>query len=69
MDSDYIINRLKTTLYKYPTADLLRSRLRNLDEHRRSQIVSNLKIELHKERNVDIHEPLSDLLYRMPLAS
>jgi hypothetical protein len=69
MDSDYIINRLKTTLYKYPTANLLRTRLQNLDEHRRSQIVSSLKIELCRERNVDIHEPLFELLYRTPLAS
>jgi len=69
MDSNYIINRLKSTVYKYPTAQLMQNRLRNLDESQRSEIVSNLKTELHKHRNADIHEPLFELLYRMPLAS
>jgi len=69
MDSNYIINRLKSTLYKYPTVDLIRTRLKNLDEDKRYEIVSNLKIELYKHDNSDIQEPLSELLYRMPLAS
>jgi hypothetical protein len=69
MDSNYIINRLKSTPYKYPTAELLRTRLNNLDENRRYQIILHLKLELWKECNVDIHEPLFELLYRMPLAS
>jgi len=69
MDSNYIINRLKSTLYKYPTVDLIRTRLRNLDEDKRYEIVSDLKIELYKHDNSDIQEPLSELLYRMPLAS
>lgn len=69
MDSNYIISRLKSTPYKYPTVDLLRTRLRNLDEHKRYEIVSSLKTELWRARNVDIHEPLLELLYKMPLAS
>jgi len=69
MDSNYIINRLKTTPYKYPTVDLLRSRLKNLEENKKHEIVSRLKIELWRARNVDIHEPLLELIYRMPLAS
>jgi hypothetical protein len=69
MDSNYIINRLKATVYKYPTVELMRSRLRNLDESQREEIVSNLKIELCRARNADIHEPLVELLYRMPRAS
>jgi len=69
MDSNYIINRLKSTLYKYPTADLLRTRLRNLDQDQRRQVVANLKMELCKASNADIHEPLFELLYKMPLAS
>jgi hypothetical protein len=69
MDANYIINRLKSTPYKYHTADLLRTRLRNLDESQRYQIILYLKMELCKECNVDIQEPLYELLYRMPLAS
>lgn len=69
MDSNYIINRLKGTPYKYPTVDLLRTRLRNLEEGKKNEIVSNLKIEVWKQRNTDIHEPLLELLYKMPLAS
>jgi hypothetical protein len=69
MDANYIINRLKSTLFKYPTVDLLRNRLRNLDEKRRNSIVSSLKIELYKHKNSDIQEPLVELLYKMPLAS
>ena len=69
MDANYIISRLKSTLFKYPTVDLLRNRLRNLDEKRRNSIVSNLKIELYKHKNSDIHEPLAELIYKMPLAS
>jgi len=69
MDSNYIINRLKSTLYKYPTAELLKTRLKNLEEDKRTEIVSKLKVELHKHKNADIHEPLFDMLYRAPLAS
>ena len=69
MDSNYIITRLKSTPYKYPTVQLLRTRLQNLDDKQRDVLVSHLKIELNKHRNVDIHEPLSELLYRTPLAS
>jgi len=69
MDSNYIINRLKSTPYKYPTTDVLRTRLRNLDEHTRYQIITNLKMEVWKSSNVDIHEPLLELLYRAPLAT
>lgn len=69
MDSKYIINRLKSTPYKYPTVDLLRTRLRNVEENKRQEILYNLKIEAWKERNIDIHEPLLELLYRMPIAS
>ena len=69
MDANYIINRLKSTLFKYPTVDVLRNRLRNLDEKRRDSIVSSLKIELYKHKNSDIQEPLVELLYKMPLAS
>jgi len=69
MDANYIINRLKSTIFKYPTVDLLRNRLRNLDEKRRNSIVSSLKIELYKHKNSDIQEPLVELLYKMPLAS
>jgi hypothetical protein len=69
MDTNYIINRLKTTPYKYSTVDLMRARLKNLDENKRHEILSDLKMELWRERNVDIHEPLFELLFRMPLAS
>lgn len=69
MDSNYIINRLKTTLYKYPTVELLRSRLRNLEESKRHEVIVSLKKEVWREKNIDIHEPLVELLYRMPLAS
>ncbi|MFA9188483.1 hypothetical protein AAGV33_10165 [Flavobacterium sp. FBOR7N2.3] len=69
MDANYIINRLKSTIFKYPTVDLLRNRLKNLDEKRRNSIVSSLKIELYKHKNSDIQEPLVELLYKMPLAS
>jgi len=69
MDSNYIINRLKSTPYKFPTVELLRTRLKNLDENKRFEVVSTLKKEVWCERNVDIHEPLIELLYRFPLAS
>ncbi len=69
MDTNYIISRLKSTPYKYSTVALLRSRLSNLDEEKRHEILSNLKIERHRECNVDINESLEELLYRMPIAS
>lgn len=69
MDSNYIITRLKSTPFKYPTVELLRSRLRNLDENKRYEVVSTLKKEIWKENNTDIHEPLLELVYKMPLAS
>jgi hypothetical protein len=69
MDSNYIINRLKSTPFKYPTVGLMRSRLENLDEKDRNEIFSNLKVEVWKHRNADIHEPLLELIYKMPMAS
>jgi len=69
MDSNYIITRLKSTPFKYPTVELLRSRLRNLDSEKRQEILSTLKMQIWKERNVDIQEPLLELVYKMPLAS
>lgn len=69
MDANYIINRLKSTLFKYPTVDVLRNRLKNLDEKKRNSIVSSLKIEMYKHTNSDIQDPLVELLYKMPLAS
>ncbi len=69
MDSNYIINRLKSTPYKYPTVELLRNRLKNLGENEKFEVLSILKKELWKEKNIDIHEPLIELVYRMPLAS
>ena len=68
MNSNYIVNRLKGTLYKYHTAQLLKSRLRNLSDLDRNQVVSNLKVELHKQNNYDIQESLFELLNRSPLA-
>ena len=69
MDSHYIVNRLKVARYKYPTAEVLKTRLINLDPNKRYQIVSNLKVELCKECNIDIYEPLFQLVHRMPIAS
>lgn len=69
MDSNYIINRLKSTLYKYPTVALLQSRLNNLDEESKYEILSSLKKQLYQESNIDILQPLSELVYRLPIAS
>lgn len=69
MNSNYIINRLKTTLYKYPTVDILRKRLDNIDENSRHEILTNLKKEVRKESNMDIQKPLFELLFTIPLAS
>lgn len=69
MDANYIVSRLKSTPYKYPTVALIRARLRNLDENTRREVVANLKMELWRHSNVDIHEPLFELVYKMPMAS
>ena len=68
MDSNYIINRLKSTPFKFPTAELLRKRLENLEEVKRQQVVSNLKMELCRECNLDIYEPLSEVVHRLRAA-
>jgi len=69
MDSNYIINRLKSTPYKYSTVELLRARLTNLEENKKYDVISTLRKEVWKEKNIDIHEPLIELIYRMPMAS
>jgi hypothetical protein len=66
MDSDYIIYRLKSTPYKFPTLDLLKRRLNNLDEERKEQILINLKKQLYAERNMDIQQQLNELVYYLP---
>jgi hypothetical protein len=69
MDSNYIIERLKATPYKYPTVAVLQSRLNKLDKEEKEIILSNLKKQLYKERNLDIQQPLAELVYRLPIAS
>lgn len=66
MDSDYIIYRLKSTPYKFPTLDLLKRRLNNLDQERKEQILINLKKQLYAERNMDIQQQLNELVYYLP---
>lgn len=63
MDSNYIIDRLKSTPYKYTTVNVLRTRLNHLDERMKNEILCSLKKHLHKESNMDIQEPLSKLIY------
>ena len=69
MDSDYIIERLKSAPYKYATVELLRRRLDNMADYMRNQVIGKLKKELKKEENSDIYYLLADLLLRRPLSS
>lgn len=69
MDSNYIIDRLKSTPYKYPTVALLKTRISNLDLEVQHEILNNLKLQLHKERNLDIQQSLEELVYHCPIAS
>ncbi len=69
MDSHYFINRLKSTPFKFPTVALLQTRLDNLEEDAKYEILSSLKKQLYKESNMDIQKPLSQLVYRLPIAS
>ncbi len=69
MDSNYIIDRLKATPYKYPTVALLQTRLNNLDEEIKGEILSSLKKQLHMTSNIDIQVPLEELVYHLPKAS
>jgi len=64
MSTEYVISRLQSAQYKYPTAQILRTRIKNLDQEKRMQLLSGLKIELHRERNLNIFEPLSEVIYR-----
>ena len=69
MDSDYIIDRLKSAPYRYATVETLRRRLSNMADYMRNQILDNLKKEIRKERNSDISHLIADLLYKRPLSS
>ena len=69
MDSNYIIERLKSTPFKYSTVEVLRNRLNNLEDYQRQQIISALKLQIYKERNMDIQEPLNQLIYQLPLTA
>lgn len=69
MDSDYIINRLKSTLYKHPTLAVLKTRLSNLDEYSKDVIIYSLKKQLYIESNIDIKQELFELVYHLPAAS
>lgn len=69
MDSDYIIERLKTAPYRYAAVEALRRRLENMADYMRNQIMDKLKKELRKEENSDISHLLADLLNRRPFSS
>ena len=66
MDSDYIIYRLKSTPYKFPTVALLKTRLNNMDAESKEQILVCLKRQLYAERNIDIQAQLNELVYYLP---
>lgn len=68
IDSDYIIKRLKNTLYKYPTLVLMKARLENLDEESKEHILISLKRQLYIESNIDIKLELAELVYPLPIA-
>ncbi len=69
MDSNYIIERLKSTPFKYPTVNLIRTRLSNLDEAAKEEILNSLKKQLYRESNMDIQQQLSQLVYHFPNTS
>jgi len=64
MDANYIITRLKNTRYQFPTAQDLQKRVQNLDDFTKTQLLSNLKTELFREKNIDIYEPLCTVMQR-----
>jgi hypothetical protein len=67
MDSHYIINRLKASPYIYQTVALMQTRLNQLDEESKEEILINLKKQIHKECNLDIKQPLAELVYHIPI--
>lgn len=69
MDSDYIIERLRTAPYRYAAVESLRRRLENMADYMRNHITDKLKKELRKEENSDIYHLLVDLLHRRPSLS
>jgi hypothetical protein len=69
MDSHYIIERLKSTPFKYPTVALLKTRLNNLDERQKEELLISLRKQIHMAENLDIQQPLSELVYHLPIAS
>ena len=69
MDSHYIIDRLKSTPYKYATLGVLKTRLSNLDEVSKEKILSSLKKQLYIESNIDIKLQLAELVYPLVAAS
>jgi hypothetical protein len=69
MDTNYIINRLKSTPFKVTTVSFLKVRLNNLEDTIKFEILTDLKKQLKKERNYEIQESLYELVYRLPIAS
>ena len=69
MDTDYIINRLKSTPYKFTTVAFLKARINNMEEHRKQEVLLSLRKQLDKESNLDIQESIFELVYRLPIAS
>lgn len=69
MDSNYIIDRLKSAPYKYATLVLLKTRLSNLDEENKEKILISLKKQLYIESNIDIKLQLAELVYPLVAAS
>ncbi|WP_293895006.1 hypothetical protein [Flavobacterium sp.] len=65
MDSEYIIERIKSTPYKYRTVAILETRLSNLDEQKKHEILISLKKQLYRESNMDILLPLSTLVQQL----
>lgn len=69
MDANYIINRIRSARHQYPTVQLLKNRVANLDNFSQVNLYNELKRAYYKHENADIQESLAEFVYKMPMAS
>jgi len=62
MDTQYIVNSLKSTSYKFTKAQQLRDRIKQLPEDSRERLLDELKIALKRPEHSDIHQAMHEML-------
>ncbi|HEY0091764.1 MAG TPA: hypothetical protein VGB43_04680 [Flavobacterium sp.] len=69
METSYIINRLKSTPYKFTELERVRDRIKKLPDDDRISLINNIRQQLNHYISSDIGRPLQELVRSFDILS